>query len=167
MKDIPLPPEGRASMKGTFPDNPLEGGVGYFDTTYGEEVTREQYENNTRQDGNLYTPTRSFLTNMFIPESECNFHLVPQHTPQEVLKMQVEKLTPKDGDTLVLKVAVTSTPDDMELVLDELDKIMKEMDVDVHAIIIREDESLECLDEKEMEKRGWVKKREYKGREFL
>lgn len=149
----------------------------YFDINSGEEVTKEQYDifSKMYQDVAGTIPAdkdgdpvaRIDLDPLLFPDSESSFHLVPQNTPQETLKMQVEKLTPKDGDTIVLKLSILSTDNDLENALDELDKLMTKMDVDVHAIVIREDENLECLSEEKMAKRGWVRKREYKGREFL
>lgn len=80
----------------------------------------------------------------------------------------IEKLSPKPGDILVLKVPMNHPQNEVERMANILrDNLDEAGHKSVLVAVITATDELSLLDEGVMLKYGWAKKREYKGREFL
>ncbi|RJQ26397.1 hypothetical protein C4577_03535 [Candidatus Parcubacteria bacterium] len=82
----------------------------------------------------------------------------------EKLKVEdIKKLSPKSGDLLVFKFK-----DRVEGLYEKLRNHLDDWGFkDIHFVIMIEGNDVSCLDEGEMEKFGWIRKRENRGFEFL
>jgi hypothetical protein len=89
-------------------------------------------------------------------------------TIDEVIS-EVGKLSPKDGDMIVLRRNEYIVPQNLR---DEINVRMRAA-LDklglskAHLLFVTMNDDIALLNEAEMEKHGWVRKREQRGREFI